>query len=373
MKVIPLILLVIMATETNAQERVARPDAKPAYVGAAWTTVPEVMRQSIKFPNWPMPTNVRDWEKNGRAATRQTLISLLGDKPPRPDPAKVRVVSKEDKGDFSLERFEFHNGVDSVVPGVLLIPKAAKFPAPAVITMHHYGSNKQFVALDAANGDNCGMALVKAGFIVAAIDGYFHGDRVGTGPAGKAASASQQEQDLFKLNFWLGRNLWGMMVRDQQCLLDYLVTRPDVDAKRIGATGMSMGCTSAYWLAALDDRVAAIAGTACFTRYEQLIALGDMKAHGVYYYVPGVLKQFDTEAIHALIAPRPHLEQTGDADPTAPADGIAVLEGKLGALYKLYGKNENFRSVVYQNTGHEYLPEEKAAMVAWFEKHLGKN
>jgi len=131
-----------------------------------------------------------------------------------------------------------------------------------------------------------------------------------------------------------------------------------------------MGCTRAWWTAAIDDRIQAVVGVACFTRYTELIAHGNLRKHGIYYFVPGVLQHFDTEAIHALIAPRPHLELSGDQDGGAPTDGIEVLEKKLGALYGLYGKGENFRSVIYKGTGHEYLPEMRDAMVAWFEKHL---
>jgi hypothetical protein len=92
--------------------------------------------------------------------------------------------------------------------------------------------------------------------------------------------------------------------------------------------------------------------------------------HGIYYFVPGVLAHFDTEAIHALIAPRPHLELSGDQDGGAPTDGVLALEKKLGAVYRLYNKGEHFRSVLYKNTGHEYLPEMKDEMARWFERHL---
>ena len=161
-----------------------------------------------------------------------------------------------------------------------------------------------------------------------------------------------------------------MMLREEQCLIDYLETRPEVDKTRIAATGMSMGCTRSWWLAAIDDRIQAVVGVACFTRYTELIAHGNLRKHGIYYFVPGVLQHFDTEAIHALIAPRPHLELSGDQDGGAPTDGIEVLEKKLGAVYRLYGKGENFRSVIYKDTGHEYLPEMKTEMVEWFERHL---
>jgi dienelactone hydrolase len=159
-----------------------------------------------------------------------------------------------------------------------------------------------------------------------------------------------------------------MMLRDEQCLLDYLETRPELDKRRIGATGMSMGCTRAWWLAAIDDRPQAIVGVACFTRYTELLA--HSSSHGIYYFVPGVLKHFDTEAIYAIVAPRPMLQLSGDQDRNAPPDGIEVLEKKLNAVYRLHGKPENFRSVLYKNTGHEYLPEMRTEMVNWFARHL---
>ena len=84
------------------------------------------------------------------------------------------------------------------------------------------------------------------------------------------------------------------MLRDEQCLIDYLQTRPEVDKDRIGATGMSMGCTRAWWLAAIDDRVKAVVGVACFTRYTELIAHGNLRKHGIYYFVPGRARSTST-------------------------------------------------------------------------------
>ncbi len=161
-----------------------------------------------------------------------------------------------------------------------------------------------------------------------------------------------------------------MMQRDQQCLIDYLQAREEVDPDRIGVTGMSMGGTGSWWLAAVDDRIAAVVDVAGFTRYEQLIAHNDAPLHGVYYYVPGILKHFDTEAIYSLIAPRPMLMLSGDQDGGLPLDGIEILERKVGQMYRLHGKPDAFRSIVYKNTGHEYLPEMRSRMIDWFEKYL---
>jgi hypothetical protein len=61
---------------------------------------------------------------------------------------------------------------------------------------------------------------------------------------------------------------------------------------------------------------------------------------------------------------------SGDRDGGAPTDGIAVLERKLGAVHALHGQPGHFRGVAYEKTGHEYLPEMEAEMLAWFEEHV---
>jgi hypothetical protein len=59
-----------------------------------------------------------------------------------------------------------------------------------------------------------------------------------TSPGGAREKAAAQEDSLFNLYLWQGRTLWGMMLLDEQCLLDYLETRPEVEKRRIAATGM---------------------------------------------------------------------------------------------------------------------------------------
>jgi dienelactone hydrolase len=168
----------------------------------------------------------------------------------------------------------------------------------------------------------------------------------------------------------------GVIVDDLHALveqaeaLDYLCSRPDVDAKRIGATGMSMGSTRAWWLAAVDERVAAAVGVACLTRYQNLIAHGGLRQHGVYDYVQGLLRHFDSEGVVALIAPRPFLALTGELDAGSPADGIKSIEEKVGAVYAALGARERFRSVRYPDVGHTYTPAMRAEMLTWFARWL---
>lgn len=367
------LMAVVLSTNAMSQERVVPMNAKGGKEtqGEPWAEVPDTFK-AMRIPDWPVPTDRKRWEESDREKTRATLLRCLGDLPERPDPKQVKVISREDKGAFLLEHIEFHNGADMVVPGLVAIPKNLKGPAPVIVGMHGHSGSKNEYLPNPENELSLGWMLIQKGFVVAAIDGYFNGDRVGKGPAGSKldAGAYPQEMSLFKLHLWQGRCLWGMMIRDEQCLLDYLETRPEIDKARIGVTGMSMGCTRAWWVSALDDRVKAQVGVACFTRYTELIAHGNLRRHGIYYFVPGVFKHFDTEAIFALSAPKPNLQLSGDEDGGAPTDGVITLEKKLGEVYRMYDKPENFRSVLYKKTGHEYLPEMRSEMVAWFEKHL---
>jgi dienelactone hydrolase len=363
-------VVVAIAASGVAQERVTPAAAKGGRRPGNRGDVPESFR-TWRRPEWAMPTDLKRWQSEDRGQVRATLVGLLGEMPPRPDPRKVEVIGREERDGYTLERFRFHNGVDMEVPGILMLPHGRTRPAPAIVGLHgHSGSKDQFCPRS-EEGQPVGPMLVRRGYVVAAIDAYFNGDRAGKGPGGAAeVKEPSQEHSLVKLDLWLGRTLWGMMVRDEQCLLDYLETRPEVARGQIGATGMSMGCTRAGWLAAVDERVKAIVGVACFTRYTELIEHGDLARHGMYYFVPGMLRHFDTEALFALVAPRPMLQLSGDQDAGAPTDGIAVLEEKLGALYRLYGHPERFRSIIYKDTGHENLPEMKGETLAWFERFL---
>src|SRR3954449_7160268 len=81
----------------SAQVRVTPKEAKGGEKqGEPWAEVPESFRH-LKIPDWPIPTDLKRWQEVDRAKTRATLLRLLGEMPPRPDPARVKVISTEEK------------------------------------------------------------------------------------------------------------------------------------------------------------------------------------------------------------------------------------------------------------------------------------
>lgn len=363
-----LVLLCFVLNNLNAQGK-ATPDE---FWQKAWEGVPEHY-QKWNYPDFQFPSKLSEWEAN-RIQVRETLNKLLGDIPSRPKQLKVKTISKEQRNGYILEKFVFDNEVDSWVPGYLAIPTNVKGKIPVIIGLHgHSSSRDNIFGSDSETAQDVMALLISNGFAVMGIDSYFNGERKGTGPAGareKMEKESDQEMTLFKLNLWFGRSLWGMQLRDEQIALDYLTTRPEIDVDKIGAEGMSMGSTRAWWLAALDDRIKAVVGVACFTRYKELIEQKELRAHGIYYFVPGMLNHFDSEAVMGLIAPRPFLALTGDSDKGSPLMGMKVLEKKLSSVYSLYYKHNNFKSIIYKNTGHVYTDEMKVEMLSWFQKYL---
>ncbi|HET6576414.1 MAG TPA: GDSL-type esterase/lipase family protein [Fimbriiglobus sp.] len=332
--------------------------------------VPEAFRK-MTVPEFPVPASKAEWASR-RADVKAKVVASLGDLPPRPAKPKARLVSAERRPRFRIERFLLDNGLDGEMSAMMLIPDGLQGPAPAVLWLHSSSYDHRQLLVPNTNGgaEPLGLTFVKRGWVVFAPDAAWYGDRTGRGPAGPRETTTNQQTSQHKYHLWFGRTLWGTFVRDDQVALDYLCSRPEVDTKRIGATGISMGSTRSWWLAAVDDRIACAVGVACLTRYENLLHHGQLRAHGVYYFVNGLLKHFDTEAVVALIAPRPVLFLTGELDAGSPADGIEVIEARAGGVYRAVGAAAQFKSVRYPDIGHTYTPEMRREMLAWFDRWL---
>ncbi len=119
---------------------------------------------------------------------------------------------------------------------------------PVVIYLHGTGSSKDRSMARLKE-------FAKRGFVAVGLDGRFHGERIPAGATGDPYS------DAIVAAFRTGQGhpflydtVWDVMR-----LIDYLQTRDDVDAARIGLTGMSKGGMETYLIAAVDPRIAAAA------------------------------------------------------------------------------------------------------------------
>jgi len=159
------------------------------------------------------------------------------------------------------------------------------------------------------------------------------------------------------------------MVYDSLRALDYLASRPDVDAARLGTLGLSMGSTMAWSTAALDERLKACVDICCLGDYQAILETRALGRHGIYYFVPGLLQRFCAAEINALIAPRPHLSLAGNYDPLTPPAGLDRIDAALRAACAQVGTPEAWTLRRYE-TGHFATAASRAEIMAFLDLWL---
>jgi Acetyl xylan esterase (AXE1) len=298
---------------------------------------------------------------------RRELWRLLGDLPWKHRPESPRVLGREEHDGYTLERLVLDlNGIEKV-PALLLIPHKRQPKAPGLLYIHWHGGMYDLGKEQLIKGVDAQPAYAPVcaakGLVTLAIDSWCFGERK------HVADGGEGEQDAFKLMLWRGQVLYGMMMFDEFRAMDYLASRPEVDTARLGALGMSMGSTKAWWLAALDPRVKVCMDVCCLTDYEELIRTQGLKEHGIYYYVPSLLKHFQTADINELIVPRARLSVNGRRDPLTPPAGVEKVRDHLLPLYRKYGKEPDCRIELF-DCEHVELPEMRKLILEWMDREV---
>ncbi|MCW3111560.1 MAG: hydrolase, partial [Segetibacter sp.] len=263
-----------------------------------------------------------------------------------------------------IEKLLFDINGQELVPAYFTRPKNSKGKIPVILFNHsHFGQyevgKEEFIkGRKEMQKPPYALALARAGYAGLCLDSWGFGERRG-----------KTELDIFKEMLWNGQVMWGMMVYDNLRALDYLETRDDIDSKRIGTMGMSMGSTMSWWLAALDDRIKVCVDLCCLTDFQALVEEKGLALHGIYYYVPDLLNHFTTSQINGLISPRPHFGLAGKLDPLTPLKGLEKIDNNLKEIYRKEGSAEAWQLRTY-NVGHLETPEMRQDIMDFFKKWL---
>lgn len=298
---------------------------------------------------------------------RKELWSLLGDLPWEHRPGPAKLVSTEKHDGYTLQRLVLNLNGQEPVPALLLIPDKRQERAPGMLYIHWhagmYGLGKEQLVRGVEQQPAYAPVCAEKGIVTLAIDSWCFGERQ------HEADGHTGEEDAFKLMLWRGQVLYGMMLFDELRALDYLANRAEVDPQRLGVLGMSMGATKAWWLAALDQRVKLCMDVCCLTDYEELIKAHSLKEHGIYYYVPSLLKHFQTAQINELIVPRAHLSVNGRFDVLTPPAGVEKIRDYLLPLYRERGKEQACHIELF-DCKHVELPEMRKLILGWMDRYL---
>lgn len=294
---------------------------------------------------------------------RRQLLGLLGDLPAR-RPVAAKLIDRQQTSEYKLERLLLDLNSSEPVPAYFVRPVDSSGPAPAVLFNHshggryHVGKDELFHGAEYLQAPPYAVELTRRGYCVLCIDHWCFGERRG-----------RTESETFKEMLWKGQVLWGMMVFDSLRAIDYLCTRGEVDPSRLATLGMSMGSTMAWWLAALDERIKVCVDICCLTDYQAAIDERLLDGHGIYYFVPSLLKHFTTAKINALICPRPHLSLAGNYDRLTPPAGLDRIDAELRRVYKSAGAADAWKLLRY-NVGHVETAAMRAEIVTFLERWL---
>ncbi len=278
-----------------------------------------------------------------RTKSRTVLERLLGLDTMKPCALEPKITESVDCGDYTRERVELHTEPGIVMPVYVLVPKAGKAPFPVVICPHgHGGGGKAAVAgvkdnpkiADAIKSFNYdyGAAFCKAGCIAVCSDARGFGERQEN--AAKSDVLNSSCQWINQMALPLGQTVTGMWVWDLKRAADYVATRNDCDANRIGCAGLSGGGLQTLWFTALDDRVKAAVVSGYFYGVKE--SLLDMHRNCSCNYIPHVWENADHGDLGSLIAPRPLMVQTGDEDSLNGASNLDNVKPQVETARRVY-------------------------------------
>lgn len=256
-------------------------------------------------------------------------------------PLDASVVEKQELPGCTREKIVFRVRGSWAV-GYLAIPKTGSPPFPCVFGLHGIGGSKMdfWESRGWESGQNMTRALLESGIAVFTPDAQHHGERIADfGFKSPAAMVFEQR--------WSGiRDLLVHSVIECRRGVDYLEAREEIDAKRIGAIGYSLGGMETFALLALDDRFRV--GVACVTPAGTLEGTGKDQA-------------FAPRNFAARIEGRPLLMQMGKSDPFCN-------EAQARHLFELIPGNR--KELVFYDSGHMISPEHESKAAKWLRDAL---
>ena len=370
-----------------------------AYGEWAASTMPDPPRISFRQP---MFRDIDAWRPMARARFRELLLG--------PGPAQTPVAAVPHKLQFDgleMEHLQWQLPFGPPTEALLLKPAGATGKLPAIVGLHDHGGNKYFGwrkitrmskdphPLMVAHQERYyhGLAwaneLARRGYVVLVHDTFTFGSRrmrladlpanirnnmVEADPEASDEIqrynqfAAAHEHIVSKSLFSAGMTWPGVFVYDDQRALDYLASRPDVDATRIGCCGLSGGGLRTVMLTGADERIRCACCVGMMTTWKDYL-LNKSHTHTWMCYVPGVPRDLDYPEILGLAAPNPVLVLNNRQDSLFTMPEMERADQILTEVYKKAGAPGKYQANFHDGP-HKFDAAMQKEAFAWFDRWL---
>lgn len=268
---------------------------------------------------------------------RQKLLTMIGGLPQIKTPLNARITGTIQLDGYRIEKLIFESLPGFHVTALLYVPDGAAGRRPAILIPCGHTTNGKIGYQYLAH------RLAKRGYVVLNWDAVGHGERSQFWDAAKSASRYNlvcgEHAVLGNLAYLAGANLARWEIWDGIRAFDYLLTRPEVDPKRISITGTSGGGFQAAHIAALDSRIHA-AAPSCYLSalpmrmYNRIFKDPDSDPEQDLYGM--VAQGVDHAGLMLLIYPRP-LFVAAAVEDFFPVEGTRKTYREVAAVYSRFG------------------------------------
>jgi dienelactone hydrolase len=283
-----------------------------------------------------------------RAALDDTLASILSWERAELD---IEVVSTEQMDGYTRQAITFGTRPGLRAFAYVLVPDGLTNPAPAIVALPGHG-----VGVDGVVGvkeepyhAEFAVQCVKKGYVTIALEQFSFGRRRDAQANQSGGGASSCIRDSMAA-LMLGECMTGWRVFDAMRAVDILLSRPDVDTKRIATMGISGGGLTSLFTAALDTRIAACVVSGYFNTFRDSVLGVD---HCPDNYIPKMSQLAEMPDLAALIAPRPFFVEGGTQDTIFPIHALEHAITHASKIYKGFAAAEKFDHEIFEG-GHVF-------------------
>lgn len=305
---------------------------------------------------------LEDWQRKRPEYVRQ-LKEMLG-LPPIPirEEMHAQITQTTTRDGVVAEALHFQSLPGLYVTGTLFRPEKQSKPLPAILYVCGHGRLKEngISYGNKATYQHHGVWFAKHGYVCLMIDTIQLGEIEGL------------HHGTYREEMWWWHNQGYTPAGVEACngirAIDYLQTRPEVDAERIGITGRSGGGAYSWWIAALDERIKVAVPVAGITSMQNHIVDGCIEGHCDCMYMVNTYA-WDFPLLAALVAPRPLLISNTDKDRIFPLDGVVDVYSKTRRIYELHDAVKHVGLNIAEGP-HKDTQELRINAFHWFNRFL---